>query len=288
MRPRYITAMRWLMCRITARSWLTNRKARPYSSCRSISRLRTCACTETSSAETGSSATMISGRTASARAMPRRWRWPPENSCGYLRIASGRSPTRWNSAATRSSVSRPRDRPKFSIGSPTMAPADRRGLREEYGSWKTVWMRRRCSHIAPGDSAVTSSPATTMRPEVGSTSLSTARPTVDLPQPDSPTRPSVSPCATEKLTPSTARTSPALRPKTPLRIGKCFTRSRTSRLGRAAPAAGLAPLMAPPSPPRSRRRGGRRASPRAPGARRGSAPSPARSAARRRSRRSGG
>ncbi len=42
----------------------------------------TCAWIETSSAETGSSATMNFGSTASARAMPMRWRWPPENSCG--------------------------------------------------------------------------------------------------------------------------------------------------------------------------------------------------------------
>src|SRR6185295_15738377 len=32
--------------------------------------------------ETGSSATISLGLTARARAMPMRWRWPPENSCG--------------------------------------------------------------------------------------------------------------------------------------------------------------------------------------------------------------
>ena len=42
----------------------------------------TCAWIETSSAETGSSQTISFGSTASARAMPMRWRWPPENSCG--------------------------------------------------------------------------------------------------------------------------------------------------------------------------------------------------------------
>ena len=42
----------------------------------------TCAWIETSSAETGSSQTISFGDTASARAMPMRWRWPPENSCG--------------------------------------------------------------------------------------------------------------------------------------------------------------------------------------------------------------
>ena len=30
----------------------------------------------------GSSQTMNFGFSASARAMPIRWRWPPENSCG--------------------------------------------------------------------------------------------------------------------------------------------------------------------------------------------------------------
>ena len=54
----------------------------PNSDCRSFSRLRICACTETSSAETGSSQTISFGFTASARATPMRCRWPPENSCG--------------------------------------------------------------------------------------------------------------------------------------------------------------------------------------------------------------
>ncbi len=43
----------------------------------------------------------------------------------------------------------------------------------------------------------------------------------DLPQPDSPTIPSVWPRSTEKLTPSTARTTPS-------RVKKCVCRSRTS------------------------------------------------------------
>ena len=50
--------------------------------CRSRSRLTTCAWIETSSAETGSSATISFGLSASERAMPMRWRWPPENSFG--------------------------------------------------------------------------------------------------------------------------------------------------------------------------------------------------------------
>ena len=44
--------------------------------------LSTCACTDTSSAEVGSSQTRNSGCVASARAIEMRWRWPPENWCG--------------------------------------------------------------------------------------------------------------------------------------------------------------------------------------------------------------
>ena len=49
---------------------------------RSRSRLTICAWIDTSSAETGSSATISFGLTARARATPMRCRWPPENSCG--------------------------------------------------------------------------------------------------------------------------------------------------------------------------------------------------------------
>ena len=57
-----------------------------------------CAWIETSSADTGSSSTMSFGSTASARAMPMRWRWPPENSCGKRLTCSGARPTRSSSS----------------------------------------------------------------------------------------------------------------------------------------------------------------------------------------------
>ena len=47
-------------------------------------------------------------------------------------------------------------------------------------------------------------PLTLMLPAVGSISRRIARPTVDLPQPDSPTSASVSPARIESDTPSTA------------------------------------------------------------------------------------
>src|SRR5215204_2731653 len=68
----------------------------------------------------------------------------------------------------------------------------------------------------------TSSPANKISPAVGSIKRSRQRPTVDLPQPDSPTRPKVSPAKISNETPSTARTTSS-EPST----GKCFTRPRT-------------------------------------------------------------
>ena len=66
------------------------------------------------------------------------------------------------------------------------------------------------------------------------------RPVVLLPQPDSPTRPSVSPASRSKLTPLTACTLSTSRPSQPPVIGKRLTRSLTSSsgavIGRSMPA----------------------------------------------------
>src|SRR5262245_55370785 len=62
-----------------------------------------------------------------------------------------------------------------------------------------------------------------------------ARPTVDLPHPDSPTSPNVSPRRMASVTPSTARTSPTCRSSTsPLLMGNQTLRSSTSTSGGAS------------------------------------------------------
>src|ERR1700690_3692930 len=88
-----------------------------------------------------------------------------------------------------------------------------------------------------------SRPSILMLPPVGSISRRMVRPTVDLPQPDSPTRPSVSPGAIEKLMPSTANTVPPARCNRPLRTGKCFLRSRTSSTAGREPLAAAVSVM---------------------------------------------
>ncbi len=59
------------------------------------------------------------------------------------------------------------------------------------------------------------------------------RPVVDLPQPDSPTSPSVSPALISNDTPSTAWTRATSREKSPPLIGKYLTRFRTLSSGSA-------------------------------------------------------
>ena len=70
-----------------------------------------------------------------------------------------------------------------------------------------------------------------MVPLSGAIRLMINRAVVDLPQPDSPTMPSVSPASTANETPSTARTMAPARPNRPDLMGKCLTRPFTSRSG---------------------------------------------------------
>ncbi len=102
-----------------------------------------------------------------------------------------------------------------------IAPTVCRGFSDEYGSWKIIWISRRSGRIRPCRKWVMSTPSKTMLPPVGSSSLVSNRPVVVFPQPDSPTRPSVWPCDTDRSMPSTACTWPtACRNTTPLVTGK--------------------------------------------------------------------
>jgi hypothetical protein len=69
-----------------------------------------------------------------------------------------------------------------------------------------ICMSRRSARNALLSILFTSAPLNRISPELGSISRRMQRPVVDLPQPDSPTRPRVSPGAMSKLTPSTACT----------------------------------------------------------------------------------
>ena len=73
-----------------------------------------------------------------------------------------------------------------------------RGLSDAYGSWNTIWTRRaRCSGVLP---AAIGRPCQRMLPASGRSSPLRQRASVLLPQPDSPTMPSVSPGASSSET----------------------------------------------------------------------------------------
>ena len=121
--------------------------------------------------------------------------------------------------------------------------------------------RSSASRAASGASAaldrcVMSRPWNTIRPAVGSISRVSSRPVVVLPQPDSPTIPKVSPAATLRSSPSTARTVPTERRRTPRRTGKCFSRPVTDSSGSAL--TGGARSRRSTAPGARRGRGGRR------------------------------
>ena len=125
-----------------------------------------------------------------------------------------------------------------------LSPIGVRGSRLAYGSWKTICIRRRYCLSSLPLIRVMSRPSKMIEPAVGSMRRRMSRPTVVLPHPDSPTRPTVSPRRTTRSTPSTAWTVPTWRCMMPPLIGKCLTRPRTSTSGAAGsvapPGAGIA------------------------------------------------
>ena len=102
------------------------------------------------------------------------------------------------------------------------------GFRQVIGSWKIIaisWPRT--SSSSRSLSFVRSRPSKTTSPETIFAGGFGMRPMIesavtDLPQPDSPTIPSVLPLSTSNEMPSTALTTPS-------RVKKCVRRSRTSR-----------------------------------------------------------
>ena len=101
--------------------------------------------------------------------------------------------------------------PWIANGSEMIVPTVRRGFSDEYGSWKIICISRRSGLSSFVLRSAISRPSNLTEPEVGCSSRSSSRAVVDLPQPDSPTRPNVSPRLTSKEIPSTACTAPRLR-----------------------------------------------------------------------------
>ena len=185
-----------------------------------VEQVDTCAWIETSSADTGSSSTIRRGSTASARATPIRWRCPPENSCGKRLTCSGFSPTRSSSSRTRGL--------HLSFGDTVQAhrrtddlahPLARVQRGDRILEDELDLAAHRLELLAAEMGDVLSAEA--KRAEVGSSSRTMQRASVLLPQPDSPTIPSVSPSCSASETSSTACTWPTVRSiRMPCLIGK--------------------------------------------------------------------
>ncbi len=103
------------------------------------------------------------------------------------------------------SVSQIKQNPLRSRGRPHMHHANMRGLSEDNASWNTICTRRRMRRVSPAEMPVKSCPAMRTVPASGSIRRSARRARVDLPHPLSPTRPNVSPGASVRLAPATAR-----------------------------------------------------------------------------------
>ena len=168
----------------------------------------------TSRAVVDSSQISSSGLFIRAPAIITRCSMPPESSCGYcLMRASGLlRPMDASSSMARASSAALSAPGSCIIGSMRCAPSVRTGLIDERGSWKTIAARvRRRARSSAGEAPSTWTPPSSMVPvtsaEEGSRP-STARAVRDLPDPDSPTRATVSPAAMCRDTASSSRLEP--------------------------------------------------------------------------------
>ena len=143
-----------------------------------------------------------------------RWRMPPDISCGNC-------DTRVSGEAMRTDFSSPTARRQAlarvapsctRIGSPTWLPIENSGLSEAIGSCRIMAIRLpRTRRISASDLSSRFSPSNIMRPctmrAAGGSRRMMVSASVLLPEPDSPTMPSVSPASRLKVTSSTARTT---------------------------------------------------------------------------------
>ena len=173
-----------------------------------------------------------------ARAITTRCFWPPDRSRGYLvrKSSTGDRPTRSRASITLGRRSAADFMPWTRSASPTASSTVIAGLSAALGSWKTICtcaadLREARARL----SSAMSSPSKTIEPVVAGTSPSSARPSVDLPLPLSPTRPTTSPRPERQVhVRRTAFTVPVSRPnsraKLPPRSPKCTDRSLMSMM----------------------------------------------------------
>ena len=185
--------------------------------------------TVTSSAVVGSSAISTAGLCTSAMAIIARWRMPPENWCGKsrARVRAFGMPTASSTSTARLKAASFETRSCALTASAIWYPTRYMGCRHANGSWKIIATSLpRTSRSSAGVAFSRSRPCSRisplMRERFAFSSPRIARLVTLLPEPDSPTMPSVSPRSSVNERPDTALTIPSS-------VGNCTTRSRTSR-----------------------------------------------------------
>ena len=172
-----------------------------------------------SSAENGSSSSSTAGSTASARAMPTRWRMPPESWCGYLASKPAQAGHARGSAACARARSKPRDaqllEAELHVG-PHGAPGKERELLEHGGRHRPARARAR--------------PRSRRAPQLAGKSPPMMLSSVDLPQPDGPSMATNSSGSTAKVDLAQRDHVPAA----PVGVGLA-TRARRRRASYAPP-----------------------------------------------------
>ncbi len=216
--PAYITTTSLTVSATTPRSWVMSMRAAPVRSWTSRISSRIWAWIVTSRAVVGSSAMSSFGSHDRAIAIMTRWRMPPDISCGYcLTRRSGLLMPTALIESTAFSQAAFFDSPWWSItASEIWSPIVNTGFRLVIGSWKIIAMSLpRTWRISSSLSPSRSRPSNMISPVGISAGGTSSRRMIDsdvtlFPQPDSPTMPSVSPGMIEKLTPSTALTTPSI------------------------------------------------------------------------------
>src|ERR1700676_2517221 len=156
--------------------------------------------------DVGSSRKTSSGSSASARASATRLIMPPESSEGKRSATSGRNPT-MPSLATVISSSRRWVTLRYSRTGNSMFC---RTVSEENSApcWNRIPQRRSTARRSAAFAASRSMPNTSMRPETFGTSPIMVRVNTDLPAPDGPTKPRISPRLTSRSRPSRTLVEP--------------------------------------------------------------------------------
>jgi hypothetical protein len=143
---------------------------------------------------------MISGFMVRQRAIAMRWRWPPENSCGYLPKASARQAHFFDQG----------HRTLSALAIVLANAVDAHGLHQDLadgearvqagvGVLKDDLDAAAVGRIWAALSVARSMPSNMMLPAVAGVRRVSIMPMVVLPEPDSPTTPRVRPLCREKL-----------------------------------------------------------------------------------------